>query len=77
MAKRGALPAIELSGGLSPTYSQGPDHGVCETGKEMGYRVVGGPAIRAGGVIDPSYRLQSGGRTGVAAVQLVNWKEWP
>ena len=53
MAKPGALPAIELSGVLPPTYSQGPDPwGVWDN--------QGGPAIRVGGVIDPSYRVAVG-----------------
>ena len=43
-----------------PHIPRGEIHGVCETAKEMGYHVVGGPAIRAGGVIDPSYRVAVG-----------------
>ena len=39
----------------------GQIHEVRETAKEMGYRVVGGPAIRAGGVTE-------GGPTGYRVV---------
>ena len=69
-------PCQELSylEGCHPHIPRGQIHVVCGTAKEMSYHVVGGPAIRAGGVIDPSYRLQSGGRTGVAAVQLGQWE---
>ena len=43
--------------GCHPHIPRGLIHGVCGTAKEMGHRVVGGPAIRAGGAIDPSYTV--------------------
>ena len=43
--------------GCHPHIPRGQIHVVCETAKEMGYRVVGGPAIRAGGAIGSSYRV--------------------
>ena len=47
--------------GCHPHIPRGLIHGVCGTAKEMSHRVVGGPAIRAGGAIDPSYRVAVGG----------------
>ena len=57
--------------GCHPHIPRGLIHGVCGTAKEMGHRVVGGPAIRAGGAIDPSYRVAVGSSC------WVNWKGWP
>ena len=57
--------------GCHPHIPRGQIHVVCETAEEMGYHVVCGPAIRAGRVIDTSYRVAVGSSCSV------NWKGWP
>ena len=56
----GALPGIERHGGVPSTDPPGPDPWDVWTAKEMGHRVVGGAAIRAGGVIGPAYGVTVG-----------------
>ena len=56
----GALPGIELPGGVPRTCLGGQVRGMCRAAEEIGHRVVGRLAIGADGDICPAYGVALG-----------------